>query len=453
MDNLFPEAFAERCAYVLGEQWDSFCGAMNEPSPISVRWNPYKITDKPSGREVLWNRYGRYLEQRPSFTADPLFHAGAYYVQEASSMFVEHAVRSSFEDTAGLKILDLCAAPGGKTTLYSTLAGTEGLVIANEVVRNRAAVLADNVRKWGVGNVIVTNNDPAHFEGLAGWFDVVAVDAPCSGEGMFRKSAEARTEWSADNVEMCATRQRKILADVWESLKPGGVMIYSTCTFNRRENEDNIEWLTDNFDCVDAGVDVPQEWNIETSNSSGVRCFRFWPHRIKGEGFFCAVLRKGGQNGRLFRPKPRKQIFADMSRRDVAELARWVSQPQYMRFALVGDNVYGYYASQYDDIKSISEYLNTIHSGVCMGQLFGGKLKPEHSLAMFHDVSRDVVPVVQLNDEDALRYLRKDESLAADIFEEGINMVSFNGHPIGWVKRIGRRVNNLYPKSLMILNK
>lgn len=453
MESVFPKAFAARCAKTLGTQWEDFCRAMALPSPVSVRWNPYKISEKPQGREVAWNRYGRYLEQRPSFTTDPLFHAGAYYVQEASSMFVEYAVRSAFEDTAGLKILDLCAAPGGKSTLYSTLVSPDGLVVANEVVRNRASVLADNIRKWGIGNVIVTNNDTPHFGGLKEWFDMVAVDAPCSGEGMFRKSEQARKEWSADNVEMCAARQRKILADAWEALMSDGIMIYSTCTFNTRENEDSVEWLVENFECTDAGIETPDGWNIEVTEASGIKCFRFWPHRVEGEGFFCAVIRKGGQNGRLFRPKPRKQIFVDISRRDLGELSRWVAQPEFMRFAQVGDNVYGYYAQRYDDIKTISEYLNTIHSGVCMGQLFGGQLKPEHSLAMFHDVSRNVVPIVQLDETDALRYLRKDETLPTDIFEEGINLAAFAGQPLGWVKRIGRRVNNLYPKTLMILNK
>lgn len=453
MCDIFPEEFSSTCAETLGTEWDAFQLAMGSTSPVSVRWNPYKVSDKPSGREVMWSRYGRYLEQRPSFTVDPLFHAGAYYVQEASSMFVEHAVRSSFCDTVGLKILDLCAAPGGKSTLYSTLASPEGIVVANEVVRARANVLADNVRKWGIGNVIVTNNDTSHFGGLSEWFDVVAVDAPCSGEGMFRKSAEARAEWSKDNVEMCAARQRNILADAWEALKPGGVLVYSTCTFNRRENEDNVSWLADNFNCEDAGVEVPEEWNIVLTEASGIRCFRFWPHRVEGEGFFCAVLRKGGQNGRPFRPKPRKQIFADISRSYLSELGRWMAQPEFMRFAQIGDDIFGYYAVQYNDVKTISEYLNTIHSGVRMGQLFGGKLKPEHSLAMFHDVAFDVVPVVQLSEVDVLNYLRKDDSLSVDIFSEGINLVAYDNHPLGWVKRIGRRVNNLYPKSLMILNK
>lgn len=219
---------------------EALLNALDAPSPVSIRWNPYKSGPATDGTPVPWNRYGRYLASRPSFTADPLFHAGAYYVQEASSMFVEHILRSAMPETEGLRILDACAAPGGKTTIYSTLAGAEGIVVANEVVRSRAAVLADNVRKWGIGNTVVTSNDTAHFTPLREWFDVVAVDAPCSGEGMFRKNPDARSEWSTANTEMCAARQRRIVSDLWDALKPGGILIYSTCTFNRRENEDNV---------------------------------------------------------------------------------------------------------------------------------------------------------------------------------------------------------------------
>lgn len=446
-----PAEFVARVRTELGTEVDALFAALEGESPVSVRWNPYKTILPPSGEEVPWNRYGRYLPERPYFTADPMFHAGTYYVQEASSMFVEHLLRSAMEPE-GARILDMCAAPGGKSTLYATLAGAEGLVVANEVVRSRAATLADNIRKWGIGNVLVSNNDPSHFAGLPEWFDVVAVDAPCSGEGMFRKSEEARREWSEGAGEMCAARQRRILADAWEALRPGGIMIYSTCTFNRAEDEDNVAWLAENFDCEDAGADVPAEWNIAISEAEGIRCFRFWPHRTKGEGFFAAAIRKCGQKGRTVRPKARRTIFTDLTRKETAEAARWTGQPELMRFARIGDTVYGYYDINYADIRCIGEYLNVIYSGVCMGQLFNGSLKPDHSLAMFHDMYPYAATTSALPIESAIRYLAKEE-LTADMFAEGMNIVTFQGHALGWAKRIGRRVNNLYPKQLAIINK
>lgn len=448
----FPPQFIRSAEGILGNEAETFLSSMQAPAPVSVRWNPYKTAKAPEGVAVPWNRYGRYLPQRPSFTLDPLFHAGAYYVQEASSMFVEHIVRSIPEESCR-RILDLCASPGGKATLYSTLAGAEGVVVANETIRSRAGILSENIRKWGIGNTVVTNNDPSHFAGLREWFDVVAVDAPCSGEGMFRKNPESRAQWNPDNVVMCASRQRRIVSDAWEALRPGGLLIYTTCTFNRTENEDNIAWIRENFDCEDAGITVPPQWNIEETLSEGVKCFRFWPHRIKGEGFFAAAIRKGGQKGRPVRPKARKPIFADVTGSEARELSRWVVQPDLMRFARIGDNLYGYYEAGFAESRSVAEHLTTIHSGICMGQLFGGKLKPDHSLAMFPDVNSSAASVAELTLQEALSYLRKEEFRAESLACEGMNLITYDGHPIGWAKKVGGRINNLYPKSQMILYK
>lgn len=448
----FPSEFIGSVRDILGDETEALLDALQGQMPVSVRWNPYKTSEAPEGEAVPWNRYGRYLPLRPSFTTDPLFHAGSYYVQEASSMFVEHIVRSATEESRR-KILDVCSAPGGKATIYSTLAGAEGIVVANETIRSRALSLADNMRKWGVGNTLVTNNDTSHLANLRQWFDIVAVDAPCSGEGMFRKNAEAPSQWSPGNVEMCAARQRRIVADAWEALRPGGLLIYSTCTFNRAENEGNVEWIRDQFDCEDAGITVPTAWNIDETVAAGVKCFRFWPHRLKGEGFFAAAVRKGGQRGKPVRLKARKPLFSEATAPETRELARWVGQPEFMRFARIGESIYGYYESSYAEMRTAAEYLNTIHSGVCMGQLFGGNLKPDHSLAMFHDVNRSAVPTAELALPEALSYLRKEEFAAGSIVSEGINLLTFQSHPIGWAKKIGSRINNLYPKSLMILHK
>lgn len=455
---MLPDKFTESLRDILttdeaAELADAIEGT--EPS-ASVRFNPFKIGEKPSGRQIPWSRYGFWLDERPQFTLDPMFHAGAYYVQEPSSMFVEHIYRSAVGEQDNVRLLDLCASPGGKTTLYSTVAGLDGLVVANEVIRQRAMTLADNVRKWGLGNVVVTNNDPAHFAGFRNWFDVIAVDAPCSGEGMFRKDPKAREEWSPDLVKLCAARQRRILSDIWDALKPGGILIYSTCTYNRQENEANIEWLCTEFDCEGVPLDTPTEWNIRrgavrTPDGGDIPTFRFYPHLVEGEGFFAAVVRKGGQGARAATPKARCNALIDIPRNSVKELSAWVGQPEFMVFAQAADNVYAYYDSTFADTKTVAGCLSVVASGIQMGQVFKGSLRPEHPLAMFHDLDRTNIPTAELPLDAALDYLRKQNS-DAQYFSEGMNLVTFEGFPLGWAKRIGARVNNMYPKELRIMH-
>ena len=464
--NVLPEEFINTAADILGPELPSFTEALQQTPPVSIRLNTVKTnshtrfgaTQMPyvpaANKTVLWNSDGIYLDARPSFTDDPLFHAGAYYVQEASSMFVGHIVRSLQLEPA-VRILDLCAAPGGKATLYSELAGIDGLVVANEVVSSRASVLADNVRKWGIGNTMVTNNDPSHIGVFREWFDIVGVDAPCSGEGMFRKNADATGEWSSKNVAMCAARQRRIVADIWDALRPGGILIYSTCTFNREENEDNVRWMTENFDCEDAGITVPAEWGIAETDAGGIKCFRFWPHRVKGEGFFASAIRKCGDSGRSNKsPKARRSVFTKTTAKETEELDRWIENPERMQYMHIGDNCYGFAKDRISEIRSIAENLNTIYSGVCMGQIFGGRLKPDHSLAMYHGLNRHSVHETELTLPESLQYLKRtDITSATDRMQEGINLLSYYGHALGWAKRIGNRCNNLYPKSQMILHR
>ncbi len=451
-----PQQFIERLKEEFATDVDALCAALDDQSPTSIRFNPFKITSAPTGLEPIgWSRYGFYLAERPSFTLDSAFHAGVYYVQEASSQFVGHIL--SFADVEGARVVDMCAAPGGKSTLYSTLVGLDGLVVANEINRQRASVLADNVRKWGLGNIVVSNNDTSHLAKFQAWADVVAVDAPCSGEGMFRKMEEAREEWSEGGVKMCAERQLEILKNAWQMLKPGGVLIYSTCTFNREENEGVVrefsEYVTDELSRFER-VECDEKWGVVCEDVENFQCFRFFPHRAKGEGFFVAVARKSfDAGGRIKLPKARKSIFTPLDRESLREVGRWVEQPELMHFTKVADTIYGYYASQAESVKRLAESLTVIYSGVAMGQIFKGKLKPDSALALFHALSHKAVGVVRVDNDNILSYLRKAE-LSAELFDvEGINLVcSEEGYAVGWVKRIGRRVNNLYPNSLRIFN-
>lgn len=508
-----PDRFVERVLRDLGaEEGAALCAALDSEAPTSVRLHPVKCGRGPEGlaepnrddrpaacdamptepntddrsaacaavptepdttdrsaarniaptdfdlphlslqRRVPWCREGWYLDERPSFTFDPDFHAGAYYVQEASSQFVGYLLRDHLPE--GARLLDLCAAPGGKTTLYASLVGEKGLVVANEIDRRRASVLADNVRKWATGNVAVTCCDAASLGRFEAWFDAVTVDAPCSGEGMFRKDPAAREEWSEANVRFCAARQDEILREAWRALKPGGMLVYSTCTFNRDEDEGSLErmleWAAD--EVAEAGpVTVGESWGVVCGRVGAFQTFRFYPHRTCGEGFFAAVARKSPDaDGRMRTPKSRRSVLAPVDRRSAAELSRWVVEPERMCFAAVGDTCYGWYATQFEAVRTLSETLPVIYSGVALGQLFKGVLKPDPALAFFVGLERGAVPVAELSEEEALRYLRRQE-IAAGELSEGMNLVRVRSRGLGFAKRIGGRVNNLYPHSLRIM--
>ena len=447
-----PEKFVERVCRDMGtEQGEALCHSLLADMPTSIRLNPRKPFAQPEGESVPWNKYGRYLAVRPSFTLDVGFNAGTYYVQEAGSQFVGHILEGM--DIEGARLLDMCAAPGGKTTLYSTLVGEQGLVVANEIVRNRAAILADNVRKWGVGNVVVTNNEPRHIAAFENWFDVVAVDAPCSGEGMFRKDEQTREEWSEGNVKMCAARQAEILDEAWKCLRDGGLLIYSTCTFNHDENEGTIRALAERVEGeIESAEEItcPEDWGVVCGREGVWQTFRFYPHHTKSEGFFAAVARKTATGARRLTPKPRRKIINDVGGKRKEELSRWVMHPSQMRFAEVADTCYGYYSAVYEDVKHLAESLSVIYSGVAMGRIFGTTLKPEAALAFFAELNRDAVAKAELSKEEALQYLRKQE-VAVERFKEGMNLVECEGCALGFAKRIGNRCNNLFPNSLRIL--
>ncbi len=429
--------------------------ALDTAPEVSVRFNPYKIAEKPEGDQVPWCRYGFYLDERPSFTLDPAFHGGAYYVQEAGSMFIEHLMRAAFgqDGCEGLRVLDLCASPGGKTTLLSTLVGLEGVVVANEAIRQRVAPLIENAVKWGLGNVLVTHNDPAAFGAIRHAFDAVVVDAPCSGEGMMRKNDRARSEWSPANILLCAARQRRILSDAWDALRPGGVLLYSTCTFNRAENEENVAWMMEEFDCQGVEVATDPAWGIVRSEVTAAdrtaTVFRFYPGQARSEGFFAAALRKPEGKAREKLPPPRGIAILEASKKEAQELSRWTDQPEFMRFVRIGEDFFGFYAAQYPFIKQLSERLAVVYSGVGMGRLFHGVLKPEHALALFSGLSADAAPRAVLDRDQALAYLRR-RDVDASLFTEGNNLACFDALPLGWAKRIGLRVNNLYPKESAI---
>lgn len=446
-----PERFVETMREALGADAEKLFAALDTEPAVSVRHNPAKPIDCFEGDAVGWCKWGKYLAERPQFTLDPLMHGGAYYVQEASSQFVAHLLAN--HDMEGKRVLDMCAAPGGKTTIYSTLVGRKGLVVANDISHSRAMALADNVQRWGMGNVVVTCNEPAHIGAFTHWFDVVAVDAPCSGEGMFRKMDEARSEWTPSSPELCAERQREILAEAWRVLRPGGTLIYSTCTFNPTEDEGVVEWLMSEYgeelEAVDR-VETKDEWGVVRSDIGAFQCFHFYPHKARGEGFFAAVARKRDGAVRRSMPKARRKLFSQCAKGDVKELSRWVDDASQHTFMMVGEDIYAYNSAVADAVVTLSENLSVVYSGVAMGRIFKNRLKPEHPLALYVGLNRGAVPMVNVSLDDALDYLRRND-IAASQFEEGINIVGYKDMPIGFVKRIGVRCNNMYPKDLRIV--
>ncbi|MEO6758980.1 MAG: RsmB/NOP family class I SAM-dependent RNA methyltransferase, partial [Saprospiraceae bacterium] len=242
---MLPPPFERQMQVLLGAAWPNFAAALGTPAPVSIRLNPAKHLPEPllpTEAAVPWHPQGRYLAERPVFTLDPGFHAGGYYVQEASSMFLYEALRQTVDFSKKLNVLDLCAAPGGKSTLLADLVGPDSLLVANELIRSRVNSLRENLEKWGAPNVAVTSGEAGDFAGLEGFFDLIVADAPCSGEGLFRKDPAAMGEWSPAAVELCSLRQQRILSEVLPALAPGGILVYSTCTYNTAENEAQVEW-------------------------------------------------------------------------------------------------------------------------------------------------------------------------------------------------------------------
>ena len=438
---MLPAKFVERVLRELGpDEGGALCRALTGEPSVSVRLNAAKGLAAPSGCPIGWSTGGYWLDARPSFTLDPDFHAGRYYVQEASSQFVGHIV-AACGGIGGGRVLDLCAAPGGKTTLYSTLAGRGGLVVANEIVRNRAAVLADNVRKWGVGNVAVTVNDPSQVARLEGWFDAVAVDAPCSGEGMFRKEEAAVTDWSEETVEMCARRQQEILHSAAQMLRGGGRLVYSTCTFSPQENEGAVsaflhahpEFYVEE---VSAPWFAPGRPNWVEDPAPGLEyTFRLWPHHLRGEGHYAAVLRKRGE---------------DVSEQPEEKSGRF--PPEFLEFqkasgaALPCGKPLLFGSTLYQMPEGTPELcgLKVLRAGLELGQLLRGRFEPAHAWALWLKDAKSVAGFPS-DSEEIRRYLAGETISGA---QTGWTLVRVDGLTLGWAKGSAGQLKNHYPKAL-----
>lgn len=395
---------------------------------------------------IPWAGSGYYLSERPSFTFDPLFHAGTYYVQEASSMFLEQALHQSVDVSKPLRVLDLCAAPGGKSTHLQSLLSAESLLVSNEVIRQRVNVLKDNMVKWGSSNVIVTNNDPKDFSKLKGFFDVIVVDAPCSGSGLFRRDEEAINEWSENNVILCSQRQQRILADVLPALKEGGALIYSTCSYSQQEDEAIADWLTTEFPLSNMSLSVKPDWNMtETVTSSGNKGYRFWPHLVKGEGFFLAAFRL--DDGAVYKNKS-KPAIKPATKQLLPLVSSWADLAN-SELIQVNDKVYAWPAALFGDFDLLLQNLRIVYSGTLLGELAHKKLIPDQALAM-SEMTAETIVRTELQLSEAISYLQKN-ALENTGWTTGWQLATYRGQELGWMNVLPNRINNYYPKELRIL--
>lgn len=380
-----------------------------EALPVAVRLNPFKTPQSElpilqGAREVPWSPYGRILAERPLFTLHPLFHAGCYYVQDSSAMYVGHVFRKLLpENPCRLRVLDLCAAPGGKTTdLAASLRerfGDDFLLVSNEIMKQRAGILDDNVARWGDPNVVVTSADPAAFAALEGFFDIIVADVPCSGEGMFRKDARVEQEWSPDVVKLCAARQKRILADVWPALRKDGFLIYSTCTYEEAENDENLEWAASELGGeILEPVDEFGEYGVRTTSCGHL----LKAGEVPGEGQWAGALRR-----------------TTSTRREAED-------------------------------ENLLRRLHPLRMGLKKGEMKGKDFVPDPDWALSIDFDRETYPCIEVDKQTALHFLHRD-SLNLPGAPLGYLALTYRGVPLGFVKNIGNRCNNLHPQGRRIL--
>ncbi len=441
-----PVPLLQELRKVKGFDESAFIAAHQLASFTSVRKNPAKdIGLFESNERVPWCTNGVYLPERPVFTLDPAFHAGAYYVQEASSMFLHHLFKVVIGDKKDLRVLDLCAAPGGKSTLIASLLDQESLLISNDVIRSRATILEENMTRWGHMNTWVTSNDPRDFGKLNGYFDVIVADAPCSGSGLWRKDAKALDEWSEANVQLCSERQQRILADVWPALKQDGVLIYATCSYSPEEDEQILDWLADNYDVAAVNADISKGWGVTTvSSAHGLAGYRFFPDKVKGEGFFIAAVQKKEEERALQYPR-----FKTTHDKKIQQQAGYLLREGAFTFAQINkESCSAILPGHEQDWHLLKQVVYLRNIGLNIGSPAGKDWIPAHEVALSIDASKDV-PAIDVTKEQALHFLKREDMGIAEL-PKGWLMVKHSGLGLGWIKSLGNRVNNYLPKHWRI---
>jgi 16S rRNA C967 or C1407 C5-methylase (RsmB/RsmF family)/NOL1/NOP2/fmu family ribosome biogenesis protein len=450
-----PRDFVTLTGQLLGDNGiKQLTEAIAEEAIVSIRLNPNKWPFKNQKLKnedgcVTWCDNGFYLKNRPSFTFDPLMHAGCYYVQEASSMFLAQVIKQYIN--VPCKMLDLCAAPGGKSTVARSMLTDESLLVSNEPIHNRAQILAENMMKFGHPYTIVTNNYPKDFKQCHTLFDVILTDVPCSGEGMFRKDKTAISEWSLQNVENCWKRQREIVNDIWRCLKPGGILIYSTCTFNTKENEENIKWICEELGANVLPVSINDNWNVTGSllDDFDKPVYRFLPGKTRGEGLFLAVLRKDGdtQQTETYISKSSKY---KIQKQETNIKQCWIKESENFEFSIKNNIITAFPKTFYNFYSSAIKELKVVSAGIKIGEIKGNDIIPGESLALSLALNKDMFPNFELTYKQAIAFLHKEAITLPAHTPHGFVLLTFKGMPLGFEKNIGNRANNLYPQEWRI---
>ena len=424
--------------------------SLSDIPPVSIRKNPFKNFRAPDNLEKIpWSDQGYYLEERPAFYAEPKFHAGAYYVQEASSMILELILKYLDFDKYEIQALDMCAAPGGKSTILSSFLKNKGVLISNELVWKRNLILQENLSRWGLNNTIITHNSSRDFRSLENVFDLVLVDAPCSGEGMFRKDSGAIKEWSPGNIDICVERQKTILSDIAGSLRKGGVLIYSTCTYNRAENEDQIDEFIDENGFESIQIKNLDQFGILESKGNNCTFYRLFPHRLKGEGLSISVLRKTSEH--YGKPKKGSKGYNQkIIENQALNIENWLNENENSKIFQRENEIFSLDINESRLIEKINKHLKIIKPGTHIGDLKGEKFIPSHSLALNCSISKEVQRL-ELSKEDALRVLQKDTSnLTIPDSDYSWFGLCYEGDIICFAKKVNNRMNIHLPKTFRI---
>jgi 16S rRNA C967 or C1407 C5-methylase (RsmB/RsmF family)/NOL1/NOP2/fmu family ribosome biogenesis protein len=432
-----PQALIDSLKNIIGFDQEAFIKAIEQGnSPISIRINPFKLTEKwnVETRDTPFSEYGKYVNNLPNFNADPLFHAGTYTLHEANSLYLEYVLRNTVDLSKDLRILDLCASPCGKNTHIASLITPESILVSNEVISTRSDILADNMTKLGTMNTIVTSNDPKDFGKLTGFFDVIVIDPPNSGSGLFRKNPDAIKDWSLENVELFAQKQKRIIADAWACLKEGGILIYSTSSYSPAENEEVMDWVCEKY----GATEILKEGSI-----------RFYPNE-RGEGFFISALKKNNPEKETYVRSGRP--IKNNSRRTQREVYRpWIKDIDNYNWYDVKDEFFLINSEHEYLVNVLQSYLHIRKAGVKMGKIAGKDLIPDHQLALSLYLS-DNINRVELTEAEALKYLRR-EDFTLEQAQKGWSLMTFENFGLGWAKILPNRINNYYPKELRVVNK
>lgn len=431
--SVLPPQFVSQMQEMLGPEADELFSAIQTDPPVSISINPNKPSSNSYTEKVPWNKNGFYLLNRPDFSKDPHWHAGNYYVQEPSSQFVAHVAEQLLHKFKNPVVLDLCAAPGGKSLLLLSHLNQKGLLVSNEVIRTRVGILKENILKFGASNCLITNSDPESFEKAGPVFDLILIDAPCSGEGLFRRQPQSMQQWNTDLIKLCAARQQRILKAAWKALAPGGYLIYSTCTYNKTENEDNVDFMFDNLDAQPVDITINSDWNIQRSDTK-TASFRFWPHKLKGEGYFLAVVQKSGEKEEIdYRTK--QNYFK----------AEWLKKPM---TSFITKNKQHHYLVE-DEWADFAQYLNKhveIYSTGLEVVAKGNETIPAPESVFSSAINHEYFKRLDLDLPSALKYLNG-QALPIASNQKGFALMYYQNSMLGMANLLGNRTNNLFPKE------